>query len=70
MVSGAWIGNCLTGPYRRQASSHRDCTAFRTCDKPVGAGLPAIGPVQPCRIRNDAPGKPWCTSSAPWQNWR
>ncbi|MOA30191.1 hypothetical protein D3C78_1512570 [compost metagenome] len=35
----------LYRPYRRQASSHRGPTIFRTCAVPVGAGLPAIGPV-------------------------
>ncbi|RII78788.1 hypothetical protein D0894_07420 [Pseudomonas monteilii] len=36
----------LLRPYRRQASSHRCCTGFNMCAVPVGAGLPAIGPVQ------------------------
>ncbi|NTY92601.1 hypothetical protein FCH73_25995 [Pseudomonas putida] len=43
---------CLTAdfirlfrPYRRQASSHRLSNSFKTCGVPVGAGLPAIGPV-------------------------
>ncbi|QKK96219.1 hypothetical protein GEV38_09515 [Pseudomonas sp. 13159349] len=36
----------LHRPYRRQASSHRYTTGFKACGAPVGAGLPAIGPVQ------------------------
>ncbi|RCL20719.1 hypothetical protein C6A77_23965 [Pseudomonas sp. AFG_SD02_1510_Pfu_092] len=37
---------CLIWPHRRQASSHR-YRAWRKGDAvPVGAGLPAIGPVQ------------------------
>ncbi|TXI05948.1 MAG: hypothetical protein E6Q70_09490 [Pseudomonas monteilii] len=37
---------CLHRPYRRQASSHRFTTSLGGCEVPVGAGLPAIGPVQ------------------------
>ncbi|PTU50093.1 hypothetical protein DBB42_21845 [Pseudomonas plecoglossicida] len=40
----------LHRPYRRQASSHRCTTGFRVCGTPVGAGLPAIGPVQASTI--------------------
>ncbi len=34
-------------PYRRQASSHRYDARLMGCAVPVGAGLPATGPVQP-----------------------
>ncbi|PLP93777.1 hypothetical protein CXG50_08985 [Pseudomonas plecoglossicida] len=36
----------LQGPYRRQASSHKNRTGLKACAIPVGAGLPAIGPGQ------------------------
>jgi anaerobic selenocysteine-containing dehydrogenase len=39
-----------------------------------GLPVPAYSRACPRRIqrrfRRDAPGKPWCTSSAPWQSWR
>ncbi|PTU53352.1 hypothetical protein DBB42_05015 [Pseudomonas plecoglossicida] len=37
---------CLLRPYRRQAGSHRYTTTLKACIVPVGAGLPAIGPVK------------------------
>ncbi|PJI75638.1 hypothetical protein CXG50_13820 [Pseudomonas plecoglossicida] len=36
----------LFWPYRRQASSHRWPTAFKANGVPVGAGLPAMRPLQ------------------------
>ncbi|MDH4845544.1 hypothetical protein E8E78_04195 [Pseudomonas sp. BN505] len=45
-MSGAWIGNCLTRPFRRQASSHSYTTSLEGGGTPVGAGLPAKGPGQ------------------------
>ncbi len=54
---GGWLRSCsgqswpnercfLYWPYRRQASSHRYGAGPEACSTPVGAGLPAIGPVQ------------------------
>ncbi|QKK98716.1 hypothetical protein GEV38_23330 [Pseudomonas sp. 13159349] len=47
---GAWYPYCLIRPYRRQASSHRFSEGFKTCGVPVGAGLPAMRPVQATQL--------------------
>ncbi|QKK98839.1 hypothetical protein GEV38_24000 [Pseudomonas sp. 13159349] len=49
LVSG-WLIICLYRPYRRQAGSHRYSALPKGCVDPVGAGLPAIGPVQALQI--------------------
>jgi len=58
-------------PYRRQAGSHRYATALRPDGVPVGAGLPAIGPVQSAQYpqitdnptTHDAQEPAWTTST-------
>ncbi|RCL28243.1 hypothetical protein C6A77_08390 [Pseudomonas sp. AFG_SD02_1510_Pfu_092] len=54
----AWTMCHLYRPYRRQASFHRLPTGLRPGGIPVGAGLPAIGPVNPPQESHGHPCRP------------
>ncbi|RFQ03147.1 hypothetical protein D0O09_10115 [Pseudomonas putida] len=51
-IKGHWLPHCTclsAEAHRRQASSHRYSTGLEHCGVPVGAGLPAMGPVRSAR---------------------
>jgi len=51
-------------PYRRQAGSHRYITALENRGVPVGAGLPAMGPVPTTQLAQSLLHPPY--NQPPW----